>query len=106
MLLKKELKNLQAVLIATVSITFLNTMTLNLLYHFKIFHVKFAHLVIVHLKLSEKYGITSDRFETFSDSYHGLAIEGGSVAVANCASCHGSHNIKPSSDSTSTIYKG
>jgi cytochrome b subunit of formate dehydrogenase len=58
------------------------------------------------LKLSEKYGITSDRFETFSDSYHGLAIEGGSVAVANCASCHGSHNIKPSTDTTSTIYKG
>ncbi len=57
------------------------------------------------LKLSTKYGIVSDRFETFSDSYHGLAIEGGSVAVANCASCHGAHNIKPSSDSTSTIYK-
>lgn len=57
------------------------------------------------LKLSEKYGIVSNRFETFSDSYHGLAIEGGSVAVANCASCHGSHNIKPSTDSTSTISK-
>jgi cytochrome b subunit of formate dehydrogenase len=57
------------------------------------------------LKLSDKYGIVSDRFETFSDSYHGLAIEGGSVAVANCASCHGSHNIKPSTDSTSTIHK-
>jgi len=57
------------------------------------------------LKLSTKYGIVSDRFETFSDSYHGLAIEGGSIAVANCASCHGAHNIKPSSDSTSTIYK-
>jgi len=58
------------------------------------------------LKLSEKYGIVSNRFETFSDSYHGLAIEGGSVAVANCASCHGAHNIKPSTDSTSAIYKG
>ena len=58
------------------------------------------------LILSTKYGIVSNRFETFSDSYHGLAIEGGSVAVANCASCHGAHNIKPSSDSTSTIYKG
>jgi len=58
------------------------------------------------LKLSAKYGIVSNRFETFSDSYHGLAIEGGSVAVANCASCHGAHNIKPSTDSTSTIYKG
>ncbi len=49
--------------------------------------------------------LVSDRFETFSDSYHGLAVEGGSVAVANCASCHGAHNIKPSSDSTSTISK-
>jgi formate dehydrogenase gamma subunit len=55
--------------------------------------------------LSTKYGLASDRFKTFSDTYHGLANEGGSVGVANCASCHGSHNIKPSSDSTSTIHK-
>jgi len=55
--------------------------------------------------LSEKYGISSDRFQTFSDSYHGLAIRGGSVKAANCASCHGSHNIKPSSDPTSTINR-
>ncbi len=55
--------------------------------------------------LTTKYGIASDRFKTFSDSYHGLAIEGGAVAVANCASCHGSHNIKPSSDSTSSTNK-
>jgi cytochrome b subunit of formate dehydrogenase len=57
------------------------------------------------LKLSNKYGIATDRFKTFSDSYHGLAIEGGSVEVANCASCHGTHNIKPSSDPTSSINK-
>jgi cytochrome b subunit of formate dehydrogenase len=55
--------------------------------------------------LSAKYGLANDRFKTFSDSYHGLAIRGGSVEVANCASCHGSHNIKPSTDSTSTTYK-
>jgi len=55
--------------------------------------------------LSAKYGIANDRFKTFTDSYHGLAIRGGSVQVANCASCHGSHNIKPSTDSTSTISK-
>src|SRR3990172_7564311 len=55
--------------------------------------------------LSTKYGIASDRFKTYTDTYHGLAIRGGSVEVANCASCHGSHNIKPSSDSTSTISK-
>lgn len=57
------------------------------------------------VKLSEKYGIASNRTETFSDSYHGLASKAGSVEVANCASCHGVHNIKPSTDSTSSISK-
>jgi cytochrome b subunit of formate dehydrogenase len=56
------------------------------------------------VRLNQKYGIASDRFASFADSYHGLASKGGSLAVANCASCHGVHNIKPSSDPTSTIY--
>jgi len=55
--------------------------------------------------LSTKYGLKSDRFQTFTDSYHGLAIRGGSVAVANCASCHSGHDIKPSSDPTSSVNK-
>jgi cytochrome b subunit of formate dehydrogenase len=55
--------------------------------------------------LSAKYGLKSDRFKTFTDSYHGLAGRGGDLAVANCASCHGGHDIKPSSDSTSTVHK-
>ncbi len=58
------------------------------------------------VKLTSKYGLAADRFKSFADSYHGLANEAGSVVVANCASCHGVHNIKPSSDSTSTIYPG
>ena len=57
------------------------------------------------IRLSEKYGISSDRFKTFSESYHGLALSGGSASVANCSSCHGVHNIKPSSDPTSTVNK-
>ncbi|MBI3005508.1 MAG: cytochrome b/b6 domain-containing protein [Ignavibacteriales bacterium] len=57
------------------------------------------------VKLTEKFGIAGDRFETFSDSYHGLAVKAGSVEVANCASCHGAHNIKPSSDTTSSVNK-
>lgn len=57
------------------------------------------------LMLSEKYGINSDRFQTFADSFHGLAIRGGAVNVANCASCHTAHDIKPSSDPTSSISK-
>jgi hypothetical protein len=53
------------------------------------------------VKLSEKFGLASDRFKSFSDSYHGLAGKAGSVQVANCASCHGVHDIKKSSDPTS-----
>lgn len=57
------------------------------------------------MKLSEKYGLSADRYKTFSQSYHGLALSGGSASVANCGSCHGVHNIKPSSDPTSMVNK-
>jgi cytochrome b subunit of formate dehydrogenase len=57
------------------------------------------------VKLNERYGISSNRVSTFTESYHGLALKGGSLEVANCASCHGVHNIKPSWDSTSSIHK-
>jgi formate dehydrogenase gamma subunit len=57
------------------------------------------------LELAEEYGISSNRYKTFADSYHGLALRGGSLSVANCASCHGVHNIKPSSDPSSMIHK-
>jgi cytochrome b subunit of formate dehydrogenase/nitrate/TMAO reductase-like tetraheme cytochrome c subunit len=55
------------------------------------------------VRLTRKFGMASDRFQSFSDSYHGLAGRAGSVEVANCASCHGVHDIKPSTDSTSRI---
>jgi cytochrome b subunit of formate dehydrogenase len=57
------------------------------------------------LRLSQKYGIASDRFRTFTDSYHGLALKGGSLEVANCASCHGAHDIRSSRDPASSIHK-
>jgi len=57
------------------------------------------------VRLTEKYGMNSDRIKTFKESYHGLALDGGSTTVANCASCHGVHNIKTSSDPASTINK-
>jgi cytochrome b subunit of formate dehydrogenase len=57
------------------------------------------------VRMERKYGIASDRFKTFSDSYHGLAIRGGDVEVANCASCHGTHDIRPSSDPRSAVNK-
>jgi cytochrome b subunit of formate dehydrogenase len=57
------------------------------------------------VRLTAKYGLAADRFRSFEDSYHGLAGRAGDVQVANCASCHGWHDIKPSTDSTSRIHK-
>jgi len=57
------------------------------------------------VRLSEKYGLAADRFRSFEDSFHGLAGRHGSVEVANCASCHGSHDIKPSTDPSSRVHK-
>jgi formate dehydrogenase gamma subunit len=55
------------------------------------------------LTIGQKYGIPPDRYASFADSFHGLASRGGSLEVANCASCHGTHNIKPSLDPDSTV---
>jgi predicted CXXCH cytochrome family protein len=57
------------------------------------------------VRLSQRYGLASDRFQTFSDSYHGLATRGGSVVAVNCASCHGAHAIRPSSDPLSPVNR-
>ncbi|KAB2960768.1 MAG: hypothetical protein F9K13_04100 [Candidatus Methylomirabilis oxygeniifera] len=51
----------------------------------------------------EEFGLAPRRAGTFFESFHGLAVRGGSPVVANCASCHGIHNIHPSSDPRSTI---
>ena len=55
------------------------------------------------VRLSSEFGIPGNRVSTYMDSYHGLAAQGGSVVAANCSSCHGVHNILPSSDPHSTI---
>ena len=57
------------------------------------------------VRLSQEFGVPGGRVSTYLDSYHGLASEGGSEVVANCASCHGVHNILPSSDPRSTINR-
>jgi cytochrome b subunit of formate dehydrogenase len=55
------------------------------------------------VRLSQEFGVEGGRSSTYLASYHGLASELGSKVVANCASCHGVHNILPSSDPRSTI---
>jgi cytochrome b subunit of formate dehydrogenase len=57
------------------------------------------------VRLSQEFGIAGRRSTTYMASYHGLASELGSNVAANCASCHGVHNILPSSDPNSTISK-
>jgi hypothetical protein len=54
-------------------------------------------------RIVEKYGMRAERLSTFEDSYHGLALRSGRLSVANCGSCHGVHNILPSSDPRSMI---
>jgi cytochrome b subunit of formate dehydrogenase len=57
------------------------------------------------VRLSQEFGVAGNRMTSYLDSYHGLASEGGSAVVANCASCHGVHNILPSSDPRSTVNR-
>jgi cytochrome b subunit of formate dehydrogenase len=54
-------------------------------------------------RLARKYNLPLDKVPAYQDSYHGLALREGSQTVANCASCHGVHNIFPSSDPRSTV---
>jgi cytochrome b subunit of formate dehydrogenase/5-methylcytosine-specific restriction endonuclease McrA len=56
-----------------------------------------------NVRLTRKFGMPTDRAVSFDASFHGLAAKAGSQTVANCASCHGVHNILPSSDPKSTI---
>ncbi len=55
--------------------------------------------------MSRKYGFSVQRVQSYQDSYHGLATQFGSTSAANCATCHGVHNILPSSDPRSTVNK-
>ncbi|MFZ4619402.1 MAG: cytochrome c3 family protein [Bacteroidota bacterium] len=57
------------------------------------------------VKMSEKFGLPTGRIKTFNDSFHGLAVKAGSKEAANCASCHGFHDILPSKDPNSRVNK-
>jgi cytochrome b subunit of formate dehydrogenase len=53
-------------------------------------------------RMNSRYSF-GDKVSAYQDSFHGLAIRGGQKMAANCASCHGVHNILPSADIRSTI---
>ena len=56
-------------------------------------------------RLNEKYGLPLGKVATFKDSYHGLALRTGQITAANCASCHGVHDIRPAADPRSHVNK-
>jgi len=54
-------------------------------------------------RLALRNDLPLNRVPSYADSYHGLAVEGGKLTAANCASCHGVHDILPASDPRSTV---
>jgi cytochrome b subunit of formate dehydrogenase len=56
-------------------------------------------------KIITKFHLPADSVQTYLKSYHGLAGRFGDVTVANCASCHGAHDILPSNDPQSSVHK-
>jgi hypothetical protein len=56
------------------------------------------------VKLMKRVGVPVKQVEAFKESFHGIALEFGMVKAANCTSCHGYHDILPSSDPRSPIH--
>ena len=56
-----------------------------------------------NMTLSRQYGFLTSRLKTYNQTFHGTASKFGETRVANCASCHGFHGIRPSSDPKSSI---
>lgn len=56
-------------------------------------------------RLNAKFGLPTDRLSTYLETYHGLASQRGDLRVANCASCHGHHDILPSTDPRSSVSR-
>lgn len=52
-----------------------------------------------------QYGIPTDQYEAYKTSVHGVRLlRDGDENVAQCASCHGTHNILKTSDQRSPVY--
>jgi cytochrome b subunit of formate dehydrogenase len=56
-----------------------------------------------NVRLARRFGLPEDRITTFDASFHGLAAKGGEQTLAGCASCHGIHDILPSTDAKSAV---
>jgi cytochrome b subunit of formate dehydrogenase len=56
------------------------------------------------VELTERHGLAGEVVSDFRGSFHGLALAAGDRRVANCASCHGAHEIRPASDPLSPVH--
>lgn len=56
------------------------------------------------VRLSQEFGVAGTRVSSYESSYHGLARKMGSTLAADCASCHGSHDVFPSTNPRSAIH--
>lgn len=54
-------------------------------------------------RIATRYRLPSNVVQTYMQSFHGLALQMGGVAAANCASCHGFHDVLPSRDPSSSV---
>ena len=55
------------------------------------------------VRISQEFGVAGTRVASYESSYHGLARRMGSTVAADCASCHGAHDVLPSSNPRSAI---
>jgi len=58
-----------------------------------------------NVRMTKEFGLSSGRIKSYEESYHGLAKRLGSDEAANCASCHGVHNILAAADPKSMVNK-
>jgi hypothetical protein len=58
-------------------------------------------------ELAKKHNIpVANAYQLYMDSIHGRALaKSGLLVAAHCASCHGSHDIKPKNDRESKVYR-
>ncbi len=55
--------------------------------------------------LRKRHGLPAARYATYRESYHGIVAKYGDTSAANCASCHGVHDILPSSNPDSRVNR-
>jgi len=55
-------------------------------------------------ELVQRHGLKATALSSWGSSYHGIAAGFGEKRAANCASCHGFHEIFPSGDPRSRVH--